>query len=197
MRTTRAIGSLIAAALLLAGCAARPPPAAPDAWPLRLQQLQAAQAWDLAGRAAGAVGSQGWQANLNWQQAGELAHVRLSGPLGAGALALSLGPSGLTIDAPADGAASPPPADLLEQRLGFSPPFARLRYWLLGVPAPGSPFDLTRNAEERAAHIGQDGWEIDYTEYMRVGADVLPRRLTLRHEAVRVRVAVDRWTAPR
>ena len=180
----------VAAAMLLSACHVAPPkPAVLMAWSDRLPQLQAAAHWDLQGRAAGAVGAQGWQASLEWRQSDERADVRLAGPLGAGAVALKLSPQGIQLDPPA----AADPQVFLQDRLGFAPPFERLRYWLLGVPSPAQPFEFTPNADGRAARILQDGWAIEYGEYMRAGPDVLPKRLVLRRDQVRVRVAVDRW----
>jgi outer membrane lipoprotein LolB len=165
-----------------------------------MRQLQAAQSWDLEGRAAAAVGTQGWQAHLSWQQQPQDAQVRLAGPLGVGAIALTLGPAGVKMRDPSPAAAAsatPDAVPFLEQRLGFSPPFAQLRFWLLGVPSPDLPFEWQGNDLGRAQSIVQDGWRVEYPDYMRVGKDVLPRRMTLTHESVRVRVAVDRWTLGR
>lgn len=182
----------LAAALLLVACRVTPPkPAVLLAWPARMQQLQAVEQWALQGRAAGAVGDQGWQASLQWRQSAENADVRLAGPFGVGAIALQLSPRGIELDPPA---ASTPDV-LLRERLGFTPPFGQLRYWLLGVPSPALPFELVSNADGRAAQILQDGWNIEYAEYTRSGADdVLPKRMVLRRDLVRVRIAVDRWT---
>lgn len=181
----------LAACILLGACTVAPPkPVVLSAWSERLQQLQAADHWDLQGRAAGAVGAQGWQASLEWRQAGGSADVRLAGPLGAGAVALKVSPQGIELDPPA----KTDPEAFLSERLGFTPPFDQLRFWLLGVPSPALPFELASNGDGRAAQITQGGWNIEYGEYMRAGADLLPKRMVLRREGVRVRVAVDRWT---
>jgi outer membrane lipoprotein LolB len=180
---------------VLAGCAARPPLAPPPAtpWAHRLAVLQQAAAWQLEGRAAVAVGTQGWQASLQWRQTGDDSEVHLAGPLGVGALLLGFGPGGLSLN-------GAPPGDAavaqLRSRLGFDPPLANLRYWLLGVPDPHSPFVLTRNAGDRAQRLVQADWTIDYQRYDPVGADTLPDRLLLNREGVRVRVVVDHWTWP-
>jgi outer membrane lipoprotein LolB len=166
-----------------------------------MQQLQAAQHWDLQGRAAGAVGNQGWQANLDWRQSEQVADVRLAGPFGASAVGFKLTPQGLNFASAAPGADNPgvetsgaaSAGDYLQQRLGFEPPFEDLRYWLLGVPNPAQAFEFTANEADRAARLTQDGWTIDYGEYAGVGADVLPKKFTLHRDAVRVRIAVDRW----
>jgi outer membrane lipoprotein LolB len=161
------------------------------AWPERMQELQTAQRWDLQGRAAGAVGTQGWQASLEWRQSAQVADVRLAGPLGAGAVAFKLSPQGMELNG---AAVNTDPNTYLQERLGFTPPFDNLRYWLLGVPNPNQPFEFTPNALDRAAQITQDGWVIDYADYAGNGADLLPKRFTLHREQVRVRVAVDHWT---
>src|SRR5271155_4012939 len=123
----------------LAACAAQKvaPPAA--TWEQRLRELQHAAVWQLDGRAAVAVGTQGWQATLNWQQHGESTEVHLSGPFGVGALLLKRGPDGLSLN-------GAPPSDAvlaqLQERLGFELPLDHLRFWLLGAPDPGAAFEL-------------------------------------------------------
>jgi len=159
-------------------------------WDLRAAQLQKADAWQLEGRAALAAGTQGWQASLSWQQAREMSDVHLAGPLGVGALEVRLTPEGLTLNGEPPGEAV---LARLRERIGYDLPLENLRYWLLGVPDPTSAFELSRNAEDRAAHLTQADWTVDYERYMAVGGDVLPARLVLNHAGVRLRIAVDRW----
>ena len=137
-------------------CAARP-------WEQRLSDLQHSSTWQLDGRAAVALGQQGWQASLDWRQRGEASEVHLAGPFGAGALVLKMTPAGLSLN-------GAPPSDAvmaqLQDRLGFELPLDNLRYWLLGIPDPSSAFELTRNEQDRALHLTQAGWSIDYDRYM-------------------------------
>jgi outer membrane lipoprotein LolB len=152
--------------------------------------LQALGSWQLDGRAAVAVGTQGWQATLNWRQRGADAEVHLSGPFGVGAMVLTRSPDGISVN-------GAPPSDAvlaqLQGRLGFVPPIDHLRFWLLGVPDPSGAFELKRNAQDRALQLTQDDWSIDYDRYMAVDGDVLPAHLVLSREGVRVRIAVDHW----
>lgn len=153
-------------------------------------ELQKAVAWQLDGRAAVAVGTQGWQATLNWQQHGESSEVHLAGPFGVGALVLKRSADGLSLN-------GAPPSDAvlaqLQERLGFDLPLDHLRFWVLGVPDPAAAFDLKRNTQDRASQLTQDDWHIEYDRYMPVAGDVLPAHLVLSREGVRVRIAVDRW----
>jgi outer membrane lipoprotein LolB len=155
-----------------------------------VSQLQAATTWQLDGRAAVAVGSQGWQATLNWSQRPDSTDVHLSGPLGIGALALERTSRGLSVNgAPASDAV----LAQLQERLGFDLPLDELRFWLLGIPDPGAPFQLSRNAQDRALELTQAGWSVSYDRYSTIAGDLLPGHLVVSREGVRVKIAIDHW----
>jgi outer membrane lipoprotein LolB len=161
-----------------------------EGWEERAAALQKLGSWQLDGRAAVAVGTQGWQATLDWRQREGLAEVHLSGPFGIGALVLRRTAEGISVN-------GAPPSDAvleqLQERLGFELPIDRLRYWLLGVPDPSAGFELERNDQGRALRLIQGDWTIDYDRYMAVEGDLLPAHLVLNREGVRVRIAVDHW----
>jgi outer membrane lipoprotein LolB len=182
------------ACLCVSGCVVTRPPqapvAAPVVWEMRFPVLQRAETWSLDGRVAASIGKQGWQAALAWTQQGSSADLHLSGPLGLGASELRLTPEGLSVDG------APPRADaaqILQERLGLDLPLASLRYWILGVPDPDEPSNVTRNAMDRAQQLQQGGWTIDIGRYLPVGGDWLPGQLTVQRDQVRVRIAVDHW----
>jgi outer membrane biogenesis lipoprotein LolB len=52
---------------------------------------------------------------------------------------------------------------------------------------------LTRNEQDRAQHLSQSGWSVDYDRYMAAGSDVLPAHIVLTRGDVRVRLVVDHW----
>jgi outer membrane lipoprotein LolB len=174
----------------LAACATTRTVPPSTKWEQRAGELQSASDWQLDGRAAVALGTQGWQATLNWQQADNSAEVHLSGPFGIGALVLRQTPEGLS----QNGA---PPSDAVlsqvQEKLGFDLPIENLRYWLLGVPNPKSTFDLSRNDQDRAKVLSQAGWSIAYDRYMPVAGDLLPARLVMTAGDVRVRIVIDHW----
>jgi outer membrane lipoprotein LolB len=181
----------------LAACASvRPPPPLPPAvtWEQRVTDLQQGRGWQLDGRAAVAVGTQGWQAALNWRQTGMFAEVHLAGPFGIGALVLKQGPDGLSMN-------GAPPSDAVisqvQQKLGFNLPLENFHYWLLGVPNPAFAFEASRNQQDRAQAITQAGWSIAYDRYLAVAGDLLPARLVLSRDGVRVRIVIDHWDWPK
>jgi outer membrane lipoprotein LolB len=181
----------------LAACATvRPlPPSAPSVkWEQRVTDLQQGRGWQLDGRAAVAIGTQGWQATLNWRQTGMFAEVHLSGPFGIGALVLKQGPDGLSMN-------GAPPSDAVisqvQEKLGFDLPLENFHYWLLGVPNPADGFELSRNDQDRAKALNQAGWSIAYDRYLPVAGDLLPATLVLSRDNVRVRIIIDHWDWPK
>jgi outer membrane lipoprotein LolB len=177
---------------MLAACVTtrRAPAPAAAGWDQRVVDLQGLSSWQLDGRAAVAVGTQGWQATLNWRQRADSAEVHLSGPFGVGALVLKRTADGLSLN-------GAPPSDAvvaqLQDRLGFELPLDHLRFWLLGVPDPAAAFDLKRNDQDRALQLTQGDWSIDYDRYLPVDGDLLPAHLVLNRQGVRVRIAIDHW----
>jgi outer membrane lipoprotein LolB len=191
-----ACAAALALLALLAGCRTTPvtpPPAA--AWQLRRMQLQERGHFQFTGRVAVAAGDQGFNAQLRWLQDGARSQVGLAGPLGAGGVEVTSDGSTLEVVA-ANGARMQSDAARAEltTRLGFDPPIASLRYWLLGVPDPAAPATETVDeAQQRLSSLEQDGWHIDYSGYVAVGGEWRPSRLTLQRADVRVRLLIEDW----
>jgi len=185
--------ALSCCAVLAACVTARREPKPAPAWEQRVAELQRLQDWQLDGRAAAAVGTQGWQATLHWTQHGDSAEVHMAGPFGIGAVVLKRTAAGLSLNGAAPG---PDVLAQVQDKLGFELPIDQLRYWLIGVPDPDAAAQLQRNAQDRAAQLIQSDWTVDYDRYMPFGQDVLPAHLSLSREGVRVRIAIDRWLSP-
>lgn len=182
--------TVLTAALTACVTIRRAPAPLVKGWEERVAALQKLGSWQLDGRAAVAVGTQGWQATLDWRQRESMAEVHLSGPFGIGAMVLRRTAEGISLN-------GAPPSDAvleqLQERLGFELPIDRLRFWLLGVPDPSAAFELQRNDQDRALQLIQGDWTIDYDRYMAVDGDLLPAHLVMNREGVRVRIAVDHW----
>lgn len=191
-----AIGlAAVALAWVLVGCQTLPVSPAPSvSWSVRRAELQTLGRFGLNGRVAVAVGNQGFNAGLRWTQSAAVTHLALTGPLGAGGVQVTADGGGLSVVTSngkrlgdADARAE------LESKLGFEPPLASLRYWVLGVPDPAAPASVQLDSQQRVTQLTQGGWQIDYTAYMPVGAEWLPKLMTLRRQDVRVRMIVDAW----
>lgn len=181
------------AVLLLAGCVA--PPRAPEGGiapdPGALRQ------WSASGRMAIAAGNDGGSGSFDWVQDDAMTRLDLRGPLGAGAVRLVVTPDSLTL---ADGAGRVLDAEAarteLQARLGADLPWSQLRYWMLGLAAPG-PADAAVVVDSGAAPwrvIEQAGWRLSYDSFDAVQGINLPKRFSAERGAVRVRVIVDAWS---
>jgi outer membrane lipoprotein LolB len=193
-----AVAAIALAAGLLAGCASapptapRPPPLVP--WEQRLPALQAIASFELEGKVAASDGKQGFSAGLHWRQRNDAATLDLSAPLGFGAAHIEQGPDGLTVTT-AQGATftSAAASQQLAATLGFEPPLGSLRYWILGASDPAFPAQESIDQQQRLAHLEQDGWHVDCDEYMVVGQQWLPHRLTVTRQNLRLKLIVNSW----
>lgn len=182
-----------AVAVLTAGCATLPPAGDGD-WPLRREALQTLDGWTLNGRVAVAAGGEGFSGGLRWRQDGTRAEIDLRGPLGGTALAIRVDGDAMTVT-DANGAT----IDGEEARrtaagfVGVPLPLPQLRYWLVGAPAPHSPYRETIGEGSRLGALEQAGWHVRYTRYGAAGARVLPERLEMTSGGVRLRLAVASW----
>ena len=175
-------------AATLAGCAVSPvaPTVAPDP--------DALTVWTASGRMALAANGEGGSGSFDWVQDGGTTRLDLRGPLGAGAVRLILTPHSLSLS---DGSgqvldAAAAEADL-RARLGADLPWQQMRYWLLGLPAPGEPASVQDAYAAPWRVIEQGGWRLTYDSFADARGYSLPQRFTAERPSVRVRVVVDRW----
>jgi outer membrane lipoprotein LolB len=191
----RVLCSAFLGTLLLSGCATLPRPAgAPLPWAQRLAALQAIGQFDLQGRLAAANGSEGFSAGLRWHQQDDHAVIDLTAPLGFGAAHIEQSATNLQLTTSKgqvlDSAAA---SDELRASLGFEPPLTSLRFWILGASDPKTSAQEFLDAEQRLAHLEQDGWQVDYADYVLVQQQWLPRRLSVTRGALRLRIVIDNW----
>jgi outer membrane lipoprotein LolB len=186
------------AALLAAGCATAPslPAPGPGAAEARRAALQGRETWSLSGRVAVAAAGEGSTAAVDWRQAGGQSDLELRGPFGAGAIRVFLTGDGVSIE---DGTARLDGEDArryLEDQLGASLPMVELRYWVLGVPAPDSPYEELAGPDGLPRRLAQKGWVISFERYREADGEQLPSRITAEAGGTRVRLAVSRWDLP-
>lgn len=185
------------ALLMLAGCQALAP-VVNTPWPLRRAALQGVDSYAFNGQLAAATANEGFSASLRWQQQGPSSDVLLRAPLGVGGAHLVYDGSLLRVTA-SDGSQLEGDAAHAElvRLLGFEPPLASLRYWLLGVPDPaGVVITETLDAAQRLARLQQGDWQVDYAEYLRSGAQWLPRRVVIQRGVLRLKLRVSSWQLP-
>jgi len=198
MRARLASGAMLAS-LLLAACATRPVDVTQLDATQQATLLRAMSAFTLEGRVAVRAGEEGWQASVRWRQHDDISEVRLSGPFGAGALQLRFDGNELTLTTSRGQTLRGEEASrVLRQQLGFDPPIAELRHWLLADAGPvDSTAQVEAGANGRPAALTQQDWRLEFGDYrqqrLNRSAVQMPRRITATRGEVRLRLVVDGW----
>lgn len=196
--TRYALWVLLAAGLALGGCrTVQPPtiigPGADAPWPEQLAALERLDRYGLNGRVAVAAKGEGFSASLRYAQQPRGANFTLDGPLGIGGLRVAYEGDDIEISTSRGEKLGGPEARAeLERRLGFELPLGELRWWLLGIPAPGeAAVQSAENGEIRG--FAQNGWQVRIDSRAAGLGFALPRRLTAERDGARLRLMVDRW----
>jgi len=137
----------------------------------------------------------GWQAGLQWRQAGEAFSLRIVAPLGQGTYGLDGDASGVVMRTPDNKSLTARDAEtLLSEQLGWTLPVAGLHYWVRGIPDPAAPVSrLQLDPLGRMIDLEQSGWHIGVLSYGRSGAVDLPLKLFLHSDQLKVRMVVQNW----
>lgn len=174
----------------LTACTAWLKPAPPPPAISAQQRLYAIPHWTLEGRIAAKIGAEGWSANLRWEHGEDQERLRIYGPFNQGAVAIVVRPDAVDITE-SNGSVThlSDPDSWLKARLGFVVPLRSLRYWVLGLPDPNSPY----MAQPAGSGFTQQQWMLAVEQFETVNDWVLPKKMSLRADAVTLRLIVDEW----
>lgn len=182
---------------LLVGCAGRAP--APDGkraagqWETQAERLEALDTWVLAGKAGLRTPDDTTSANLDWSQHPHYYRLLISGPFGSGRSTLE-GREGRFSLTTAEGRfEAETPEALMEQQLGWSLPVSALSDWIRGLPAADSDYTLAHDDLGFPLRLEQDGWQIDYRDWVLAEGLWLPRRMIMAIDDFRVTLVVTEW----
>jgi len=172
-------------------------------WQMRESALLPIQHWELRGRLAVRADERGGQASLTWKRDAAQHSIRLNGPLGRGVVRVTQDETGAQLqDAEQRVFHAASAEELLYRYTGWRLPLTNLNYWVRGVPVPGLPAIRELDDTGRLKTLRQQGWELQYQEYVRFEGYELPNRLTLTYApdqttpelpAMEVRLVIDRW----
>ncbi|HMN46407.1 MAG TPA: lipoprotein insertase outer membrane protein LolB [Povalibacter sp.] len=184
---------LLVVTTALAACVSQPQ-RAPVQIPEDLNELAR---WQARGRIGVSGVAGGGSGSFEWRQDGDRADIQIRGPVGIGSVRLQVEGDeadpqvrlqtgdGVTLESQAAW-------DELEARLGAPVPAGHLRFWMLGLAAPGDhAWDAAAAAGQKA--LEQDGWRIVYQQYSSDAGAPVPVRMNANNGATRVRIVVDRW----
>lgn len=144
-------------------------------------------------------------AMLNWLQSGAEYSIRLSGPLGMGAVRIEKNGNRVSLLQAGKPAIRADSADqLLNQITGLNATLDNIRYWVRGLAAESRLSKLTLDpVSGLPAKFEQDGWLLSFDRYKRHKEFLLPGRILVQplesnqgNGNETVTILVNRWTIP-
>jgi outer membrane lipoprotein LolB len=174
--------------LLLSACASTPK--VPDGFYSQEARthLYGIREWHLEGRLAISAPKDSWSANIEWKHLPDSEKIKLSGPLGQGAVIIELTDGIVKIDRGGGNVqTSSQPEEFINQQLGMFVPLQSLRYWAIGLPEPEEEFQATIDG------FVQDGWLIAYKEMRKTGDETMPHKMAVSNKQVKLKLLIDQW----
>jgi outer membrane lipoprotein LolB len=146
------------------------------------------QEWYLEGRVAISSPKDSWSANIEWHHLPDSEKIKLSGPLGQGAMVIELAGNVVKIDRGGGNVqTSNQPERFINQQLGLFVPLQSLRFWAVGLPEAGQKFQGTDDG------FVQNGWLIAYKEMLKTGTETLPHKMAVSDGHMKLKLIVDQW----
>ena len=145
--------------------------------------------WSFDGRIAVSDGKESWSASIVWAHTEGKDEIKLSGPLGQGAAVITLTDNLVTINR---GDEKPKQStqveEFIQQQLGMFVPVRALRFWVLGLINPSSPYF------EKGDGFKQSNWDVHYLQMQNQGNEWLPRKIGVEQGEAKLKLFIDQWT---
>ncbi|MDI1276991.1 lipoprotein insertase outer membrane protein LolB [Methylobacter sp.] len=184
------VGLLVGAALILLLSACSVVPVEPSVHYSRVAMLHLyeLERWSFEGRLALTGQNDSWSANISWEHSPDVEKIKLSGPLGQGAVVISLKGNVVTIDRGGDDVqSSTQPEEFINQQLGMFVPVRSLRYWVVGLPEP------SRSYKDTDIGFNQAGWLSEYKQMQPVDDGTMPLKMMVMNKQVKLKLIIDHW----
>lgn len=187
----------LALLVLLAGCAQQPVQPVDD-WETHRRAASELEHWQMSGKVGARLPENSGSARLRWNQNDSDYRIDLSGPFGQGRVVIE------TLDGRVrlrEGGEPPVEAatgeELMRRATGWSFPVEQLKYWVRGIPAPGSKHHLVEFTPEGLLKtLRQSGWTLSYDDYEATGLTPLPGRIIAERDDIRLTLIVYQWSLP-
>jgi len=163
-------------------------------WLARRDRLRALDDWGMDGRIALKIGRKGYNGTVSWEQREDDLDFRFRGPFGFGGFRIHGGNDRLRVKTTrGDEFWVTDPVVEMTERFGFSLPVYSMRYWILGVSDPGLPAEETVGDQGNLEALDQAGWAVGFERYATHMGEILPGRLLMEKDNIRIRLAIDSW----
>ena len=190
----------LVAALSLSGCAGlqtQPQHASqPEVHQQHLASLADIKQFNIQGRIGVQTEGHGFSGSTHWHHDTTTDDIGLFSPLGSQVATINTTASGVVLVTSEGKTYTANDAETLTQEtLGWSLPMQGLPDWVLGRPAPRAIQQSQWDEAGRLTRLKQDGWDIEYGQYVDSSGYQLPSKITLRSPKLNLKLVIERWNA--
>jgi outer membrane lipoprotein LolB len=189
---------LIACFLLIAGCASRPvtqpaiTPASQKANQEHLSSLADIQHFSLKGRIGVQTEGKGFSGSMQWQHTPANDNIALYSPLGGQVASIIQDEHAVMLtEADGDSITAKDAESLTQMTLGWKLPLNGLADWAIGRPTKAPIEQINWNDAGQITRLKQEGWDIEYSDYMAHEGKQLPNKIYLRSPKVNIKLIVE------
>ncbi len=144
--------------------------------------------WSFDGRLSVTDGKESWSASIDWSHTEYKDQIKLSGPLGQGAVMIILTDAGVMIDKGDDKILQSKQVDeFVAQQLGVFVPVRALRFWVLGLP------QTSYAVVEKNDGFEQANWHVHYLQMQQMEKDWFPRKVNVENHNIKLKLVIDQW----
>jgi len=166
-------------------------------WEQQQQQLQQLNNWTLTGKLAIFLEKERQTANIYWKQQGDNYSIQLTTFIGTRILQVTKNEDGVEIINNDDQVFTGQDANTLIKQLspGLDLPISALQQWIKSNPANAS-YQL--NDQQQVSDIlgldaSQNLWEVSFQQYQHFSGIALPKRVDLKRDNIRLKIAISQW----
>lgn len=159
------------------------------------QQLTQTHNWQAKGKISLQFKDERQNASFTWNQKENDFTVHLFGPLGQGSILLRQSQGLASLESSGHGKKeAQTPEQLMQDTLGWQVPISNLQHWI-----KGTPLQEINTSEQRMDKQGfitafkQQGWQIKYLKRQRNNGWLLPKRIVITQDNMRLVIIVKDW----
>lgn len=156
--------------------------------------IEKIQEFSIKGRIAVTSNQKNASARLAWDHSANKDNVDIYSPLGGKVANIIKTPEQVTFTDNKQTLTAADTESLTQDTLGFSLPLSGLSYWALGKPSNQSIANaMTWDLDGKTKTLVQDGWNIEYNDYLIHEGYSLPKKVLLSNNSITIKLIVDNW----
>ncbi|MBV1899026.1 MULTISPECIES: lipoprotein insertase outer membrane protein LolB [Cycloclasticus] len=156
------------------------------------EKVLAINEWRLLGRLSVRNMRQSWFTTLEWNHRKGIDDLTLSTSLGGVVAKILYSKQGILLT-DEEGVLQHVSEEELASLLGYSAPLKHMKYWVRGVLSPEFQGPSSREYLDDTVLFEQGGWNVQLERFQTYGEVVLPARVTLIKEDLKIKLVVDKW----